>query len=79
LGCRGRVVVEGEAVRVTDADLLAQLAEAWATKWDGRWHYEPDADGFRHEGGGAALVFSVNPTKVLAFAKGSFGQTRYRF
>jgi len=24
-------------------------------------------------------VFSVNPAKVLAFAKGTFGQTRHRF
>jgi len=24
-------------------------------------------------------VFSVKPTKVLAFAKGTFGQTRHRF
>jgi hypothetical protein len=24
-------------------------------------------------------VFSVKPTKVFAFAKGTFGQTRHRF
>ena len=34
------VVVEGEAVRVTEESVLERLAEAWATKWDGRWHYE---------------------------------------
>ena len=34
------VVVEGEAVQVTDEDLLRLLAAAWATKWDGRWHYD---------------------------------------
>ena len=28
---------------------------------------------------GAALVFEVRPAKVLAFAKGRFGQTRHRF
>ena len=27
----------------------------------------------------AILVFSMKPTKVLAFAKGTFGQTRHRF
>jgi hypothetical protein len=33
-----------------------------------------------HEGGtGAVLVFSVKPAKVLAFPKGTFGQTRHRF
>jgi hypothetical protein len=29
--------------------------------------------------GGEALVFEVNPIKILAFAKGDFAQTRYRF
>jgi hypothetical protein len=74
------IVVEGEALQVTDEDLLTRLAAAWATKWDGRWHYEVQDGAFRHEGGtGVVLVFSVTPTKVLAFAKGTFGQTRHRF
>jgi hypothetical protein len=74
-------VVEGEAVRVMDESILERLAETWATKWDGRWHYEVLHDrGFRHEGGsGAVIVFAVKPAKVLAFAKGTFGQTRHRF
>ena len=71
---------EGEALPVVDTDLLQRLAQAWATKWDGRWHYQAVPSGFRHEGGtGMVLVFSVRPTKVFAFAKGTFGQTRYRF
>jgi hypothetical protein len=50
------------------------------TTWDGRWRYEVHDGAFRHEGGtGAVLVFSVQPTKALAFAKGTFGQTRHRF
>lgn len=74
------VVVEGEAVQVTDENLLERLAEAWATKWDGRWHYEVEENAFRHErGSDAVLVFSVTPTKILAFANGTFGQTRHRF
>jgi len=73
------IVVEGEAVQVTDDHGLEGLAEAWARKWDGRWHYEVHGGAFQHEGGGTALVFSVTPTKILAFAKGSFGQTRHRF
>jgi general stress protein 26 len=73
------IVVEGEAVQVTNEAVLERLAEAWATKWDGRWHYDVRDCAFRHEGGGAALVFSVRPKKVLAFAKGTFGQTRHRF
>jgi nitroimidazol reductase NimA-like FMN-containing flavoprotein (pyridoxamine 5'-phosphate oxidase superfamily) len=72
------VVVEGEAVRVTDPELLQRLAAAWAQKWDGRWRYSVDEDAFRHEVG-TALVFAVRPAKVLAFAKGSFSHTRHRF
>ena len=74
------VVVEGEAVRVTDESILEQLAEAWAAKWDGRWQYEVHENGFRHDGGDdVVLVFAVKPGKVFAFAKGTFGQTRHCF
>jgi len=74
------IVVEGEAVQVKDETVLERLAEAWGKKWDGRWHYEVREGSFRHEANtNAILVFSVKPTKVLAFAKGTFGQTRHRF
>jgi hypothetical protein len=73
------VVVEGVAVAVEDSSLLERLAAAWATKWDGRWKYEVGDGGFRHGGGSVALVFSVRPDKVLAFAKGAFSQTRHQF
>jgi general stress protein 26 len=72
-------VVEGDAVRVTDDALLERLAQAWTTKWDGRWRFQVRAGAFYHEGGGAALVFSVTPSKVLAFGKGDFTHTRHRF
>ena len=70
------VVVEGDAVQVTDDTMLERLAEAWATKWDGRW---VRSGGFHLESGGAVLVFSVTPTKILSFAKGTFSVTRYQF
>jgi general stress protein 26 len=73
------VVVEGDAVLVTDDELLERLAAAWTQKWDGRWRYEARDGAFHHEGGGAAMVFSVSPTKVLAFGKGGFTHTRHRF
>lgn len=73
------VVVEGAAVRVTDDATLQQLASAWATKWDGQWKFDASEGGFHHDAGGLALVFSVRPTKVLAFAKGSFSHTRHLF
>jgi general stress protein 26 len=33
------VVVEGDAVRATDAATLQRLADAWRTKWDGQWKF----------------------------------------
>jgi hypothetical protein len=73
------VVVEGDAVQVVDHARLSQLAHAWARKWDGRWKYQARYGGFRHPGGGQAVVYAVRPTKVLAFGKGTFTHTSYRF
>ena len=74
------VVVEGEAVRVLDESVLQRLAQEWMAKWDGRWRYEVREGGFCHEGSeDPVLVFSVEPAKVFAFARGTFGQTRHRF
>jgi hypothetical protein len=73
------IVVEGKAVQITDNGLLTRLADAWATKWDGRWHFEVRDGAFEHKGGGKALVFSVTASKIFAFAKGTFAQTRHRF
>ncbi len=74
------VVIEGKAVPATEKSVLKRLAEKWTTKWDGSWQYEVHEGGFRHGGSAdAILVFSVQPAKVFAFAKGTFGQTRHRF
>jgi hypothetical protein len=71
------VVIEGVARRVTDDGLLRALANAWESKYQGDWHFDVANGAFHHEGG-EALVFEVVPTKILAFAKGDFAQTRYR-
>jgi len=42
------VVVEGDAVRVTDDDVLQRLAAAWAAKWDGRWRFHVRDGCFYH-------------------------------
>lgn len=79
------VVVEGDAVRITDQGHLEELASAWAPRWDGRWQYLVRDGCFYHHDEheilpDAILVFSVTPTKVFAFAKGDpFGHTRHQF
>jgi general stress protein 26 len=74
------VVVEGDAVQVTDEGVLRRLALAWAAKWHGQWQYEV-RDGFFYNPGSSepVLVFAVSPAKVLAFAKGTFSHTSHRF
>lgn len=79
------VVVEGDAVRITDQDWLERLAQAWSTKWDGRWQYLVRDGCFYHHDEHEVLpdtifVFSVTPTKVYAHAKGDpFSHTRHQF
>ena len=70
------VVVEGTAERVTDHARLVELAALWLSQLD--WPYEVGEDGFS-DGIRTAWVFAVRPAKVLAFAKGTFSQSRFRF
>lgn len=75
------VIVEGDAVRVTDDTVLGRVAGAFANKWDGRWQFIA-RDGSFHgaDGSGGAEVFSVTPVKVFGHAKGDpFGATAHRF
>ncbi|WP_330283797.1 pyridoxamine 5'-phosphate oxidase family protein [Streptomyces sp. NBC_00588] len=73
------LVVEGEAVRVTDEDRLRELTAAWEAKYGSFWHFEV-RDGAFHHGPGHAFVFSVAPRTVFGFGKGEpFSQTRWRF
>jgi len=83
-GCNGwqgglDVVVEGDAVLVTDDGELRRLAEAWTTKWDGRWQYEVHDGHFGHEAGERVRVYAMAPRKVLAFTKGAFSHTTHSF
>ncbi|MFN2505310.1 MAG: pyridoxamine 5'-phosphate oxidase family protein [Acidimicrobiales bacterium] len=73
------VVVEGGAVRISEEPKLRALADLWRSKYHGDWDFKVEDGLFHHEDGGSAVVFGVVPEKVLAFAKGVFAQTRYRF
>jgi nitroimidazol reductase NimA-like FMN-containing flavoprotein (pyridoxamine 5'-phosphate oxidase superfamily) len=83
------VVVEGDAVRITDHDRLERLASVWATRWDGRFHFLVRNGYFYHHDeheapvGEAVLVFEVLPSKIFAFAQGvnsgTNSHTRHQF
>jgi general stress protein 26 len=85
-GCNGwdsglDVVVEGDAVQVTDDVVLSRVAKAFTTKWDGRWQYTAHDGCFRGaDGRDGPMVFLVTPVKVFAHAKGDpFGATKHSF
>lgn len=76
------VMFEGIARPITDPEALRPVADAFRTRWDGRWILEsadgglesfaaPDVD---------IVVYEVTPTKARGHAKGEpFGHTVYRF
>jgi general stress protein 26 len=70
------VVVEGTAARVTSTPLLNRLAQLWKDKIG--WEFEV-GDGIFIDSadGNQAEVFAVQPSKILAFAKAPYSQTRY--
>lgn len=71
------VVVEGDAVSVSDAPRLQRVAERYASKYN--WRYRV-LDGAFAGPGGEALVFEIQPTTAFGFGKGEhFSQTRWRF
>ena len=78
------VVIEGTAVRVTDAPALQALADAWYAKYGDDWKFEVRGAEFfelSSSGGstdGGARVYRVPPAKVMAFGA-EHGQTTYRF
>lgn len=83
-GCNGweglDVVVEGDAIRVTDADRLRRVVDAFTRKYDDFFGLRL-ADGRLQADGTAEepLVFTVLATKAFGFGKGAtFRQTRWR-
>jgi general stress protein 26 len=73
------VVVEGDAVPLTDESRLRPLADAYEAKYGADWHFDVRDGAFWGQGDDRAVVFVVSPTKVLGFAKGDYAQTRWRF
>ncbi len=77
------VIVEGDAVHVTDDAVLGKFATAFTARWDGRWQFAARDGAFGDPGDdspGQTQVFTVTPVKIFAHAKGDpFGATVHRF
>ena len=74
------LVVEGDAVRVSDAARLQRVADAYESKYGSDWRFAVRDGAVEGNDGNIALVFEVAPTTAFGFGKGaSFSQTRWRF
>jgi nitroimidazol reductase NimA-like FMN-containing flavoprotein (pyridoxamine 5'-phosphate oxidase superfamily) len=74
------LVVEGEAVRVTDAARLQRVAHTYEAKYGSDWRFDVRDGAIEGNDGNIALVFEVAPTTAFGFGKGAvFSQTRWRF
>ena len=75
------VVVEAEAVPVTDEAKLQRLADAYVAKYDQLFVFKVRDGGLWIEGSeDPGLVYEMRPTKAFGFGKGdSFSQTRWQF
>lgn len=73
------LVIEGEAVRMSDEATLHRLADLYESKYGSDRRFTVRDGAFHHEAG-EALVFNVDPTTAFGFGKGSTSsQTRWRF
>jgi hypothetical protein len=75
------IVIEGEAVPVTDPGRIGRIVDAFTTKYDDFFGMRL-VDGRIDSGGSPSqpLAFEVRPRKAFGFGKGAtFSQTRWRF
>ena len=74
------VVVEGEAVPVTDEARLQRLADAYISKYDDMFVFDVRDNALWIEGSeDPGLAFELRPTKAFGFGKAPYSQTRWRF
>jgi len=74
------IVVEGDAVPVTDAAVHERLYQTWLIQWGEGWPIQLHNGVLCEMSGEPLLVFSVTPTKIFAYARGDqWSQTRYQF
>ncbi|RAY12586.1 pyridoxamine 5'-phosphate oxidase family protein [Actinomadura craniellae] len=72
------IVLEGDAVRVTDDAELGRVAEVYRAKYSEEWHFKV-RDGAFHGMVGETWVYALAPVTVFGFGKDEFSQTRWRF
>jgi pyridoxamine 5'-phosphate oxidase-like protein len=72
------LVVEGDAVKVSDDAKLRGIAGVYESKYGRDWHFDVRDGAFVH-GPGVAIVYEVVPATAYGFGKGEYSHTRWRF
>jgi general stress protein 26 len=73
------LVVEGDAVKVSDDVKLRRIADVYESKYGSDWSFEVRHGAFFGEGG-EALVYEVEPAKAFGYGRdGEYSATRFRF
>jgi general stress protein 26 len=67
------LVIEGDALRVSNDAKLQHLADAYVSKYGEDWLFTV-SDGVFHHSEGTALVYEVRPKTAFGFAKGGAGR-----
>lgn len=74
------VVVEGEAISVTDEARLKRLAEGYIAKYDDLFVFHVRDGALWIDGAeDPALAYELKATKAFGFGKAPYSQTRWRF
>jgi nitroimidazol reductase NimA-like FMN-containing flavoprotein (pyridoxamine 5'-phosphate oxidase superfamily) len=71
------LIIEGDAVPVSDEETLKRVADEFAAKYPAPFHFNL-RDGAFESDGGKALVFVIRWNKALGFGRGeTYSQTRW--
>jgi nitroimidazol reductase NimA-like FMN-containing flavoprotein (pyridoxamine 5'-phosphate oxidase superfamily) len=74
------VVIEGDAVRVTDEAKLQRFTDLLRAKYGSFFDFQVRDGGVAGEDGDVAPAFEVVPKRAFGFARGEqFSQTRWKF
>jgi uncharacterized pyridoxamine 5'-phosphate oxidase family protein len=75
------LVIEGEAMQVSDEALLRQIAKVYLAKYGNEWSFTVSDGAFFHsDASSTALVYRVVPVTAFGFGRGAFySQMRWRF
>jgi len=74
------LVIEGDAVRVSNESTLHRVADEFFKKYGKEWHFTVRDGAFLNPEGGGGPLHHVRPKMAFGFGRGEqYSQTRWRF